>query len=55
VREDRYRCSRCPAPFENDHSPASADMTPEIMRRNSRMAGPCIRGVGGCYWGGRQY
>jgi hypothetical protein len=25
------------------------------IRRNSRIAGPCIGGVGGCYWGGNRY
>jgi hypothetical protein len=28
---------------------------PEEIRRNSQMAGPCIGGVGGCYWGGGHY
>jgi hypothetical protein len=28
---------------------------PDGIRRNSPMAGPCIGGVGGCYWGGDQY
>jgi hypothetical protein len=31
------------------------DMIPDGSPRNSRMAGPCIRGVGGCYWGGGRY
>jgi hypothetical protein len=31
------------------------DMVPARIRRNSRMAGPCIGGAGGCYWGGGQY
>jgi hypothetical protein len=30
-------------------------MMPARIRRNSRMAGPCIGGVGGCYWGGGEY
>jgi hypothetical protein len=25
------------------------------IRRNSRIAGPCSGGVGGCYWGGNRY
>lgn len=25
------------------------------LRRNSRLAGPCVRGAGGCYWGGGRY
>ena len=35
--------------------PAFDDLMPERMRRNSRVAGPCIGGVGGCYWGGGRY
>ena len=31
------------------------DMIPDGSPRNSRMAGPCTRGVGGCYWGGGRY
>jgi len=31
------------------------DIIPEGLRRNSRTAGQCIGGVGGCYWGGGQY
>jgi hypothetical protein len=27
----------------------------EALRRNSRSAGPCIGGAGGCYWGGGRY
>jgi hypothetical protein len=37
------------------HPRALEDMMPARIRRNSRMAGPCIGGVGGCYWGGGQY
>jgi hypothetical protein len=55
AREDRYACSRRSAPFENDRPRVLEDMIPENVARNSRMAGPCIRGVGGCYWGGGQY
>jgi hypothetical protein len=33
----------------------SADMTPAGFTRNSRVAGPCVGGVGGCYWGGGHY
>jgi hypothetical protein len=36
-----------PRTFEN--------MLPEGAPRNSRLAGPCIGGVGGCYWGGGRY
>jgi hypothetical protein len=34
---------------------ALEDTMPARIRRNSRMAGPCISGIGGCYWGGGQY
>ena len=34
---------------------ALEDIMPARIRRNSRMAGPCIGGVGGCNWGGGQY
>ena len=45
---------RCP-PVEDDRRPRTfEDILPEAMRRNSRLAGPCIGGVGGCYWGGNQ-
>lgn len=37
------------------HPRALEDMMPAGIRRNSRMAGPCIGGAGGCYWGGGQY
>jgi len=37
------------------HPRALEDMMPARIRRNSRMAGPCIGGAGGCYWGGGQY
>ena len=55
AREDRYPCPPRSTPVENDRPRASEDLIPERIRRNSRMAGPCIRGVGGCAWGGRQY
>jgi len=55
AQEDRIPCSRRSAPVENDRPRAFEDMIPEGIRRNSRMTGPCIRGVGGCYWGGGQY
>jgi hypothetical protein len=31
------------------------DSMPDRLRRNSRFAGPCRGGVGGCYWGGGQF
>jgi hypothetical protein len=37
------------------HPRTLEDMMPAKIRRNSRMAGPCIGGVGGCYWGGGEY
>jgi hypothetical protein len=37
------------------HTRALEDMMPARIRRNSRMAGPCVGGVGGCKWGGGQY
>jgi hypothetical protein len=43
---DRSRLARMPA-FE--------DLMPANMHRNSRQAGPCMGGVGGCYWGGTRY
>src|SRR5262245_8158264 len=44
---DRARTVRPPPTLEN--------LLPEGLSRSSRMAGPCIGGVGGCYWGGRRY
>ena len=49
AREDRHPCSRRLA--ENDRP----RMIQGRMRRNSGMAGPCVGGVGGCYWGSAQY
>ena len=37
------------------HPRALEDMMLARFRRNSRMAGPCIGGAGGCYWAGGQY
>jgi hypothetical protein len=37
------------------HPRALEDMVPARIRRNSRVAGPCIGGAGGCYWGGGLY
>jgi hypothetical protein len=48
------------APTAND-TPRTApsrvfdDLMPARLRRNSRRAGPCTGGAGGCYWGGGQY
>jgi hypothetical protein len=38
--------------------PAAIDRqgtAPQRLIRNSRVAGPCIGGIGGCYWGGGRY
>jgi hypothetical protein len=48
------------APTANDtprtaRSRAFDDLMPARLRRNSRLAGPCTGGAGGCYWGGGQY
>ena len=64
AREDQSPRSRRCAPSEDERRPRAfkddrrrvfEDMVPEAIRRNSRMAGPCIGGVGGCYWGGGQH
>lgn len=34
---------------------AFEDMVPAELRRNSRAAGPCSSGIGGCNWGGGRY
>ncbi|WKA27594.1 hypothetical protein [Bradyrhizobium roseum] len=31
------------------------EWVPPEIRRRSRVAGPCIGGIGGCYWGGGHY
>ena len=43
------------APSEDNRPRALEDIIPEGMRRSSRVAGPCIGGIGGCYWGGGRY
>ena len=53
--EDRYPRSRRCAPFESGRPRALEDVVPERIRRNSHIGGPCVGGVGGCYWGGGQY
>jgi hypothetical protein len=53
--EDCYPQSRRYAPSEDNPPRALEDMIPEGMRRSSRVAGPCIGGIGGCYWGGGRY
>ena len=48
-----------PKPAAKDHPRAQPraleHAMPDEIRRNSRIAGPCIGGVGGCYWGGDQF
>jgi hypothetical protein len=61
ARQDCYpRCCRYAPPEDNRpralEGPRSfEDVIPEGLRRNSRIAGPCIDGIGGCYWGGGRY
>jgi hypothetical protein len=55
AREDRSSGSGGSAPFEDDRPRAFEDIIPGGIRRHSRVAGPCIGGVGGCYWGGGHY
>jgi hypothetical protein len=55
AREDRYLWSRRCAPSGEDRPRALEETIPERIRRNSPIAGPCVGGVGGCYWGGGQY
>jgi hypothetical protein len=52
AREDRYPSSRR---YEDDRSGAFDDIIPPAVRRKSLTAGPCVGGVGGCYWGGFHY
>jgi hypothetical protein len=55
ARQDCYpRCCRY-APSEDSRPRALEDVIPEGIRRSSRAAGPCVGGIGGCYWGGGQY
>jgi len=53
--DDRNSWSRRCAPPEDDRARAFEGVMPEGIRRHSRVAGPCIGGVGGCYWGGDRY
>jgi hypothetical protein len=53
AREDRYPSSRRYAPFEDDRAGAFDDIIPPGVRRKS--LGPCVGGIGGCYWGGFHY
>jgi hypothetical protein len=54
-RDDRCPGSRRFTSFEDDRSRALDDIIPEPIRRRSRIGGPCVGGVGGCYWGGIHY
>jgi hypothetical protein len=53
--EDRYPNDRCCAPYEDDRPHMFDEIIPQAFRRNSRVAGPCVAGVGGCAWGGGRY
>jgi hypothetical protein len=53
--EDRYSRPRGRAPLVEERPRPLDDMIPEGTPRNSRTAGPCFGGVGGCSWGGGQY
>jgi hypothetical protein len=53
--EDRNSWSRRCAPPEDDRPRAFEGVMPEGIRRHSRVAAPCIGGIGGCYWGGDRY
>jgi hypothetical protein len=55
VPEERYSRPRGRAPLVEERPRALDDLIPEGMSRNSRTAGPCVGGVGGCSWGGGQY
>jgi hypothetical protein len=53
--EERYSRPRGRAPLIEERPRALEDLIPEGTARNSRTAGPCFGGVGGCSWGGGQY
>jgi len=53
--EDRHPRPGRRAPYEDDRAGVFDDIIPEGARRNSRVAGPCVAGVGGCAWGGGRY
>src|SRR5450631_3959255 len=55
AREDCYPWSQRYAPPEHNRPRTFDDPVPEGIPRSSRMVGPCIGGVGGCYWGGGRY
>jgi len=55
AREDRHSWSPRCTQIEDDRPRGFEDELPEGLRRKSRIAGPCIGGVGGCYWGGGRY
>jgi len=40
-----------PRPAANDRP----RLVPQGLLRNSRLAGPCVGGIGGCYWAGGRY
>jgi hypothetical protein len=53
--QDRDPGSRRCAPVEDERPRDFKDIIPEGVARNSRMAGRCFGGVGGCNWGGGRY
>jgi hypothetical protein len=40
---------------QSSRSRSLESLMPDGMPRESRIAGPCAGGIGGCYWGGRRY
>jgi len=53
--EDRSPRPARRTPYLDDRPRTFDDIIPEGVRRNSRVAGPCVAGVGGCAWGGGRY
>jgi hypothetical protein len=54
-QEDRAPRPARRAPLEDGRPLTFDEFIPEAIRRNSRVAGPCVAGVGGCAWGGGRY
>jgi hypothetical protein len=50
--EERDRWTLRREPREQERSRTIEEIVPEATPRNSRVAGRCFGGVGGCYWGG---
>jgi hypothetical protein len=53
--EDRPPAPARRAPYVDGRARILDDIIPEAMRRDSRVAGPCVAGIGGCAWGGGRY